>query len=662
MANKLPNIDDNGLGNLDSILSNQGVSDLSWLAVDEAEYHAAEALPRQNLDIIPELQKALVMGDDRVPQLIPLKPHVMVNRNPSDVPQTSRMDMTIPIRNRVAHLVMTGLPMERLNVEIERRLSAEFSPRDIEIARPAIDEVKSEHGLLGSVYIDASHFPHATNDPKERRLANVLSKNATFVISGCQGKGGCPCHQTGFCLTFGGKRVVDEVPYSRELALHYAPKLESEKRPVDLTHIASGTDTSYVTADEWKERIRSAFNRSAIAMRDGEVRRVQTQYKPVAPTITKSDVESFLDRRTSASGIDALPSATYQKFARRMMDGQDDVLGLKSTTNPELHALAGEFGILGHTYIDVDSAGGCRQALALVESKDLQPDFILRRSASCGMCMDAKDGACAQLCQSAKLVHSRPVIDRMAFGKALLRSASQNRLPMEQARQAAQRAPEKANWKSLVRQANLYQPKVVQEVTEYTAYRSTAHYGQSGQTDVNVASQIDEEDVRRSVSHMMNMGLTGKKLQETILKQYAREDLVQVPEVGRQASLNDGVQGHYFVDPTAYKDYGKGCDEGSKYFRKRGAPHVLASSNCTGCNLQTAPGWCSKYAKTMIRQVPTELHDNIVAARRQLPVVQNIPAENPVEKFELASEMVFDVEKPKSRLIEVEIPGGSLDD
>ena len=39
---------------------NQGVSDLSWLAVDEADYRAAEVLPKQNLDIIPEFQKALI--------------------------------------------------------------------------------------------------------------------------------------------------------------------------------------------------------------------------------------------------------------------------------------------------------------------------------------------------------------------------------------------------------------------------------------------------------------------------------------------------------------------------------------------------------------------------------------------------------------------------
>ena len=45
-----------GLGDIDHILCNQGVSDLSWLAIDEEDYRAHETLPKQNLDIIPAVQ------------------------------------------------------------------------------------------------------------------------------------------------------------------------------------------------------------------------------------------------------------------------------------------------------------------------------------------------------------------------------------------------------------------------------------------------------------------------------------------------------------------------------------------------------------------------------------------------------------------------------
>jgi hypothetical protein len=172
---------------------------------------------------------------------------------------------------------------------------------------------------------------------------------------------------------------------------------------------------------------------------------------------------------------------------------------------------------------------------------------------------------------------------------------------------------------------------------------------------------MDPEEVRRTISHMMNSGLSGRALQVALLKRYSREDLQQVPEVGHRAAKDDGVQGVFFIDPTAYRDYGKGCNDGAKTFRKRGAPHILAADNCTGCMLQTAPGWCSKYSKSLIRQVPTQVRQAAVSARRQLPVIQS-PVENPVEKFELSSELVVDPVQVRSKGPEITIGGPTLND
>lgn len=89
MSSKLPDLSSvSSLGDIDDILHNQGISDYSWLNVDVDEYRKFEALPRQNLDMIPELTRALVHDDrdPRVPQMIPLKPHVIVNSNPLEHP------------------------------------------------------------------------------------------------------------------------------------------------------------------------------------------------------------------------------------------------------------------------------------------------------------------------------------------------------------------------------------------------------------------------------------------------------------------------------------------------------------------------------------------------------------------------------------------------
>jgi hypothetical protein len=161
----------------------------------------------------------------------------------------------------------------------------------------------------------------------------------------------------------------------------------------------------------------------------------------------------------------------------------------------------------------------------------------------------------------------------------------------------------------------------------------------------------------------MNTGLQVRKLQSAVLRRYARSDLAQVPSVGAQLAKDDGVQGSYFIDPTAYRDYGRGCQTASDNFRKlNSVPNVLASSGCTGCRLQTHPGWCSKLAKTLIRQVPEEVRLE-VAERRRLPVVQaSAPVRNPVAEFELTAELPVEIAAPRVAKGEISLSGQSVTD
>ncbi len=667
MAKKLPELYADGIGDLTKLLHNQGVSDLGWLAVDAEDYHAAEALPRQNLDIIPEFQRALISdtkdGALDVPRLIPMKPHTIVNRNPlsNDYRQTAPTDQTAPIRNRVAKMVMMGLP----NNEIAKRISLEFSPADIQVAAPAIKEVVAERGLLGNVYIDADHFPRACHDPKERQFARIAGKNAIFVLGGCDNSNGCDCQQSGICKTFGGKRVVDEIPYNSKVVGHYAAGLASEGRltgPIPVGAAASGLPAG---AREYKEILRLAFLRTP--MERGEATKtIQTRLPAPAVKVSQDQIDDFWHRRFSAPA-EAPPTPAYLKFARRMMAGSNDVGPLAASGVPELTKLAKEYGILGHSYLDMDALGGCKATLDFIISREAQApsslDFVIRRSASCPNCKGASDGACAKICELTKIVSSKPETDRQMFLLALQRAVLQRRLTPEQISAANSRSASITNWPTVVAHINLYTPAAPpqEEAKEYSGYHATAKHMEPGRNEMTLPP-IDPEEVRRSISHMMNTGLSGRSLQAAILKRYSKDDLVRVPEVGRRAAKDDGVQGVFFIDPTAYRDYGKGCNDGAKAFRKQGAPHVLASAGCTGCILQTHPGWCSKYAKSLIRTVPTQVRQAAEQARRTLPVVQTAPIDNSVEQFGLASELAVDpaiVRKPKP---DISIAAGRVDE
>ena len=678
MAKKLPDLYHTGLGDITKLLHNQGVSDLSWLAVDEADYRAAEALPRQNLDSIPEFTRALLSdtkdGALNVPQLIPLKPHTIVNRNPlsNDYHQTAPTDQTAPIRNRVAKMVMMGWD----NNTIAARLQAEFSPGDIRHASAAIKEVIAERGVLGNVYVNAAHFPRACQDPKERQFARMASKNAIFVLGGCDNSSGCNCQKTGICQTFGGKRVVSEVPYNSKVVAHYAPKLASEKRLDGPIPVGADNKGLPASAREYKEILRAAFNKTPIVPRSESVRTVFTQQAAPKPVVTQQQYDEFWHRKFSAP-TDA-PTPAYLKYAHRMMTGDADLAVLATASDPTVAGLVSEYGILGKTYLDMDAMGGCGNTLALMQKmasngqsaaaglgadpRDLHLDYVLRRSATCTHCKNAPDGACAQICNYTHIVHSKPPVDKQTFLMALQRAALQKRLTVEQVQNANVRSASVKNWSTIVAHVNLHNPPALPEerAHEYSGIHATAKPLEPARQEV-LRAQMDPEEVRRTISHMMNTGLSGRPLQAALLQRYSRDDLQQVPEVGRRAAKDDGVQGVFFIDPTAYRDYGKGCNDGAKVFRKRGAPHVLASAGCTGCMLQTAPGWCSKYSKSLIRQVPTQVRQAAVQARRQLPVV-HASVENPVEKFELANEIVIEPVQVRSKGPAITIGGPNFDD
>jgi len=638
-----------GIGDLGNILHNQGVTDLSWLAVDEKAYREAEALPRQNLDIIPELQKALARQDgDDVPSLIPLKPHVIVNRNPLDAPEVSKVDMTNPIRNRVARLVMEGLPPSR----IHDRVLLEFSPADVRRAGAAVSEVMAERGLLGNVYIDSSHFPRCHQQlAADKKLITACAKRSLMVLSkpACDG---CVHNQNGRCASF-KKPLASRVPYGPKLAARFVEQFQAEKRDF------SPPDT--VDPTHWRSAIASAFLSDVAPSRPDGVLTVRTQQKVAGRTVSREEVESFLDREKPSSP--SAPSAAYVKYARRMMDGTDDREFLTASGDPVLVSLASEFGLLGHTWVDMDAAGSCKRALAVMEASASKfassdgvryPDYVVRRSSSCQHCRGASDGACAKISKLSSIIPALPGYGRKTLIKALARAAASGRITVASALKAASFRSPAADWRSLTSQVNLFVPEA--QRSEYAGQRISLWSGRSS-SELD-RPEMNEDEVRRTISGIMNHGASGEALKKAVLSRYSRRDLESFPELGRKLASEDGIQGHFYIDPTAYLDYGSGCSEGASKFRKLGAPNVMASSKCTGCVLQTHPGWCSKYAKDMVRNVPDEIR---VASRRRLPVIKSAPVENPVEKYGLASSMTVEPSYSKKVIPEISMDMGNVD-
>ena len=633
MAKKVE-LGQSGLGDISDILHNRGLSDLSWLDVDPEDYHKAEALPKQNLDVIPELQRALSMDDGGVPVLIPLRPHTMVNTNPLDPPGAPARNVAPQIRNTIAKHIIAGHNSRHIREQIE----LEFAPSQIRAASESVSSVLSERGLLGNVYVDARHFPRCAQDSDDKKFVATKAANAKFILAKDECSD-CIHNRGGNCANL-HKRLVENISYDRKMFAGYALQLAHEGRldKENLDKAISGTN------EDRKRVLQASFrsNPGQFRVDNGTQVTLRHQDKVCKPVVTDEQIVAHLNRPREATI--SLTRGFIAASKHLMFGGSPDIVS--GSPDPEIRRLARDHGLLGHTYLDMEALGGCQKTLDFISRMDSVPDFVVRRSACCGECKDASDGACSQI-KSISAIVDDVVVDREHFAAALLRAVDRGVITIESARHAAAKAPKNSNWRSLTAQANLLKAAKVQ--AGYTGAKISSHYGSTAARDSLSVDPVNAEDVRKTIAHLMNCGLHGKALKAAVLQKYAREDLAKVPHVGAQLTRHDGIQGSFFMDPTVYPDYGKGCSVGAKRFRKQGASNVMAGDACTGCSMQTAPGWCAKYAKLLIRQIPESILAAAAERRRFVPVMDDTPVENPVDHYELSSSIIVDpVKKPVS--------------
>lgn len=647
MPKKLPDVGSMGVGDLGDILHNHGVSDLSWLDIDPEDYHKAEALPKQNLDVIPELQRALTFDDGDIPALIPLRPHTLVNTNPLDPPGAPARNVAPEITNRVARYMISG----RGPRDIKEKILLEFAPSQIRMASEQISAVMSERGLLGNIYIDAKYFPRCAQDSDDKKFIITKAANSQFIIMKDECSG-CIHNHGGNCANL-HKRLVANMSYDRKVFASYALKLAQEGRlhKSDLDKAITGSD------GDRRRVLQISFCSSPHKFKEdgGPKLSLRQQDKQKKTAFSEQEVIDCLNKPKKEIPV---LSKNYIAASRHLMFGRDPVI-IRQSTDPEVRKLASDHGLLGHTYLDMDALGGCKKTLAFMSKFNSKVDFVVRRSACCEECKCAPDGGCSKVEIVAPIVDEVDVT-KAHFVAALLRAKDRGAITDDMARRAVEKVPENSNWRSLTAQANLL--TAPQSSAQYTGARVIAHHGMSTSIKESTSTvPIDPEDIRRTVSHLMNSGLAGKKLQASVFSRYTRQDLSAVPQVNTKMAVYDGVQGSYFIDPSAYIDYGRGCQIGAKYFRKRGAPNVLAGEFCTGCSMQTAPGWCAKYSKSLIRGVPKSTIMAAVKQRNACPIIDNTPVKNPVEEYELKAEIPIEIGKCPAP-INIEVPSQGIPD
>ncbi len=674
------------LGNISNLLTSS-VPDLEWLDVDAEQYRARDTLPKQNLEIIPDLEAAWTHEDKPASTYVPnrgeaprtmgdlSKEHGLLRASPADIRKTARMALMLSDDpHRFRHM-----------------LASRFDKESLQENRAVLAAVLSERGLLGKVYVDSADFPNCNRgSDKTQAFVKRYAAGAQYVLQKPSCQGCVHAHATpagGEACSVFHKELKVQVPYTQALADEIEQKQQAAGKHIQAT------------SDQPRERIRLAMLAPNITQHQGLLPRgqenvqrllapvvaVENYEKPInlaplqerlrkligsafqegrmtlAQTQTAyrfaadaASVEDLNQLHQKVMGVDMPEIAVYvgagqQRVAapmsaseatqtliaassltrkrdedaqrmlvakkaqpvisllrREMLKGRSErelVSTLKHAfTTPDLQAtrtewapLLKEAGLFGVIYSTQEAFDECHVGADFL-AKHNPGVKVMVAGQKCADCFYNKLNRC------------------MIYGKPLVASAAEVSTTemVEQVLADHKAAGRIAAWDT--RMAWGASPReALKNIHTAASYQGGASVGQARDSIVRAfhgtaPAHSLRTDTRRSIvaatRQHLNEGLYGRDLVRALRARFEPRDLEAAEEDLRPLVAEQGLQGIYFVDPIAYSDYGRGCDEAARLHRSRSVPYVKMGDKCGSCVLQTEAGHCSKLNKPLVANVP----------------------------------------------------------
>ena len=598
------------LGDLGDFLKEGAVSDLDWIDVEEGSYRKEEILPKQNLDIQPDLLALWDRkGESPANHLVPNKGIIPGASKPDTMGDLSEIHGQLSgsaqeIRKVARLALMQSTDLHRWRETLVSRFGSEV----LQGHREVLSSVLSERGLLGKFYVDASDFPGCHNSSKTATtFVRRYASEARFVVA-CGQCADCshnhmnPTGTGSSCAVF-HKQIEMEVPYTEQLA----QRVEESQGAKGFVSTASN--------GEPKQRIRLAMlNEKSVAggVYQGQGLGKIPKVAQIAPQILDQELiqASTLVRGKQAAAqtqIEARPVVAFLK--REMVKGLAEAelhRGLKIAFDRDLltktvsqwgHLLK-EAGLYGVIYSTQESFDDCRVGADFFAKHNPSVRAIVAGD-KCGSCIYHKVSTC------------------MMYGKKLVKDASELYTPetvgavLQEHRTANRLQPwsgkTSSAWDSDPRAAlQLIHQAVSRDQGPLTASTRLDHmvgyFG--GVQEQHVGNSQTTRQVVKQASEYMNEGLYGKDLLKVLKGRFEVRDLVAAGADLKAALSEQGLQGVYYIDPTVYADYGKGCEKAASLHRSRSIEFLKLGGKCASCVHQRKAGFCSKVNKPLVQEPP----------------------------------------------------------
>jgi len=625
-------------GDLSNFITAKTVPDLDWLDINEAEYRQLDTLPKQNLDVVPDLEALWSHEGEPATHYVP---------NRGDQPKTmgdlsEEHGLLRAKPDEVRRVVRLAVLQTNDSGRIAAALQQRFPASDLRENRGIIAEALSERGLLGRHYIDASDFPRChTGSRKEADFVRRYAAEAPYLLEKPR-CAGCSHRQSGDLCSVFHKQIKVQVPYTEEIA----DRVETLQRAKGYQISASASDP--------RDRIRRAFLASLGTVTPVGVKPQENVLRLLRPVTAVAEIPAPVDlepyrRRAKAAIAESLlqgkltvadaqlgyrlvatatdaPALQHIAAQALRLDtvelAQQDTCRkveatlrremLKGRSLEELHttlrmmfsaedlktaeaqwsALLREAGLYGTVYSTADSFEDCHEGANVLATYNPSVRAVVA-STKCSGCIHNKVGRC--------LLYGKPLVADVEDVLTHETVASVVEEHKRMGRLASVGTP--ITWGATPREA-------LQALFRVTAGLNAP----PGRVDIQrafhglpttpVTTSGTRREIAKTAAHLLNEGLYGQDLLAALKMRFEVRDITAAKAELQTVLAEQGLQGTYFIDPTVYDDYGRGCKQAAAKHRTRLVPLVQAGPKCASCVHQTRAGFCSVINKPLVQEIP----------------------------------------------------------
>jgi len=667
------------LGDLTNFMKEGSVANLDWLDVDGKQYRELDQLPKQNLDIAPDLEHVWSHSDS--PQtIVPNKeagPKTMLDVGLGKTASEEAI-------RRVIKVARLALMQSTDPANFRHALTSRFDSQVLSEARPVLAQILQERGLLGRYYVEAIDFPNCHKAGKEiATFTKKYASSAQFLVAkdSCAG---C-IHSSGNTCAVFQKELVLEVPYTPALAeaversqsaqgkLIQASSLTPRER-IKAAHLASD-----VRVSDRVETPKPVVNPAQFMRATVETPKVhlpvmasQAQALHDAQMAWNPEVASGKTAATSRNAADKKAFDIVTFLRREMLKGHGEQALLHSlklsfslddlrATRHAWEPVFKEAGYFGTIYSTQESFNDCHEGADFLAKFNPSVKGIVA-GGKCSSCIYSKMSRC------------------MMYGKPLVAKAEDLYTPemvstvVREHRLAGRlgTGAETSKWGSTPVEALKVVYRTASKAVQAPPVPMRAYVEQAfrGADHGHITAGLTKREIVKTATRYLNEGLYGEQLFQALQTRFDVRDIQASTEELKVALAEQGLQGIFFIDPAVYDDYARGCDEGSRLHRARMVPYLKMGPKCASCVLQPHPGFCSKYAKTLVLEPPytdkAAQQQEILASGKATEInlaTLMVNDKSIVAEFALksATDIELNPEPAKAATITVELGGAKID-